>query len=701
MRGNQGPVVRAWGAGGSPPGHFQDPARQLTSSATERAICASAPRFAGFPPKQMQTDSGAEGPADPAVDKPDAPVQPAASPTNRMFMLALGALGVVYGDIGTSPLYALRTCFSDEGGVVPTHDNVLGLLSLIFWSLILIVSIKYLAFVMRADNRGEGGILALMALAFPDRERTISRRTVWLFTAAGVFGAALLYGDGLITPAISVLGAMEGLEVATPLLKPYVVPLTILVLAGLFSVQRIGTGGVGKVFGWVMLAWFVTIALLGLKQIFRVPEVWLAVNPACAVKYFQANGLAGFHQLGAVFLVLTGAEALYADMGHFGKRPIRLAWFALVLPALFLNYLGQGALVLENPEAASNPFFRLAPSWALYPLITLGTAAAVIASQALISGSFSLTMQAVQLGYLPRVAIEHTSSSTRGQIYIPWINWGLMVACIGLVLGFRSSDNLAAAYGIAVVLTMIITTFLLFFAARRLWRWSAPQAGVMCVLFLAIELAFLVANLAKIEHGGWFPLAIGVIGLTLMSTWKTGRQRLRQRLINSLLPIEDFLRDVVESKPHRVPGTAIFLAGNPDGTPAALTHNFKHNRIIHKRVVLLTILIEEIPYVEMERRVEVSDLGQEFYRVIGRYGFMEEPDAQLVLKLCKPHGLNFREMETTYFLSRETIIPSQRRGLARWRKRLFAVMASNAQPANAFFRLPPNRVVELGLQVEI
>jgi KUP system potassium uptake protein len=516
-----------------------------------------------------------------------------------------------------------------------------------------------------------------------------------------VRGAALLYGDGLITPAISVLGAMEGLEIAAPNLKPYVVPLTVVILVGLFSVQRIGTGGVGRVFGWVMLLWFTTLAVLGIKEVFAAPEVLKCINPAYAWQFFTDNGWKGFHLLGSVFLVLTGAEALYADMGHFGKKPIRAAWFGLVLPALFLNYLGQGALVLGDPATAANPFYRLAPSWALYPLVALATAAAVIASQALISGSFSLTMQAVQLGYIPRMAIEHTSSSTRGQIYIPWINWGLMFACIGLVLGFRSSENLAAAYGIAVVLTMLITTLLFYFTARRLWKWRLLPTAALCAVFLGAELCFLGANLTKIAHGGWFPLTIGAIGFTLMATWKTGRNRLRQRLINSLLPIEDFLRDVTESKPHRVNGTAIFLAGNPDGTPAALTHNFKHNKIIHKRVVLLTILVEEIPYVDQERRVTVADLGEGFFRVIGRYGFMEEPDAQEILKLCKPHGLNFREMETTFFLSRETIISSQRRGLARWRKHLFALLSRNAQPANAYFRLPPNRVVELGLQVEI
>ena len=647
----------------------------------------------------MQTDSVPGSASAPSVN-PDSGKRHVAVKAG-LAATALAALGVVYGDIGTSPLYALRTCFNPETGVSATHDNVLGILSLIFWSLILIVSVKYLVFVLRADNRGEGGILALMALAFPERSKESSTRTAWVLIAFGLFGAALLYGDGLITPAISVLGAMEGLEVATPALKPYVVPVTIIVLIGLFCVQRVGTGGVGRVFGWVMLLWFTTLAVLGFKQIFHTPEVLQCVNPTYAWRFFTENGLRGFHQLGAVFLVLTGAEALYADMGHFGKKPIRMAWFGLVLPALFINYLGQGALVLDTPEAASNPFYRLAPSWALYPLVALATAAAVIASQALISGSFSLTMQAVQLGYMPRVAIEHTSSSARGQIYIPWVNWGLMIACIGLVLGFRSSDNLASAYGIAVVLTMIITTLLFYFTARRLWKWNLFPTAALCAVFLAAELAFLSANLVKIQHGGWFPLTIGVIGFTIMSTWKTGRNRLRQRLVNSLLPIEDFLKDVAESKPQRVSGTAIFLAGNPDGTPAALTHNFKHNKIIHKRVVLLTILIEEIPFVETERRVEVADLGEGFFRVIGRYGFMEEPDALEILKLCKPHGLNFREMETTFFLSRETIISSERRGLARWRKRLFALLSRNAQPANAYFRLPPNRVVELGLQVEI
>lgn len=623
------------------------------------------------------------------------------SERTRLGALALGALGVVYGDIGTSPLYALRSCFTGPTGVEPSPENVLGVLSLIFWALVLIVSVKYIALVLCADNRGEGGILALMTLAFPERERATATRAVWLFTILGIFGAALLYGDGLITPAITVLGAIEGLEVVTPLFKPYTVPLSVLVLVALFSVQRVGTGGVGRVFGWAMLVWFVTIATLGVSEVCRAPEVLAAISPHHGVRFFLANGWRGFHVLGSVFLVLTGAEALYADMGHFGRRPIRLAWFSLVLPALFLNYLGQGALVLHHPDAAVNPFYRLAPSWALYPLIVLATCAAVIASQALISGSFSLTMQAVQLGYAPRMAIAHTSSAERGQIYIPLVNWALMAACIGLVIGFGSSDNLAAAYGIAVVLTMVITTCLFFFAARRLWGWSSIATGVLCAIFLAAEGAFLGANIVKIQHGGWFPLVVGALGFTLMSTWKTGRARLRTRLSSSILPINDFLSSITDGSPVRVKGTAVFLAGNPEGTPLALIHNLKHNKTLHERVILLTMLIEEVPYVEKERRVEVTDLGKSFYRVIARYGFMENPQVPEILALCKSHGVNIREMEATFFLSRETIIASKRPGLARWRKHLFSLMARNAQPATVYYRLPVNRVVELGMQIEI
>jgi KUP system potassium uptake protein len=450
-----------------------------------------------------------------------------------------------------------------------------------------------------------------------------------------------------------------------------------------------------------MLGWFAVLAILGINGLWRAPEVLAAISPHHAVRFFIANGWRGTQVLGSVFLVLTGAEALYADMGHFGRKPIRLAWWGLVLPALFLNYLGQGALVLQHPEAAVNPFYRLAPVWALYPLVGLATAAAVVASQALISGAFSLTMQAVQLGYAPRVAIAHTSSAERGQVYVPFINWSLMTACIGLVLGFRTSDNLAAAYGIAVVLTMLITTGLFFFAARRLWGWNRVLAGTVCGVFLSVEVGFLGANVLKIPHGGWFPLVVGLFGLVFMSTWKTGRARLRQRLTHSLLPIADFLQSVEEGPPIRVKGTAVFLAGNPEGTPLALLHNLKHNKTLHERVILLTILVEEVPYVDDDRRVEVTDLGNTFYRVVGRYGFMEQPQVPELLARCKALGLNFREQETTFFLSRETVVASDRRGLARWRKHLFGLMARNAQPATAYFRLPANRVVELGMQIEI
>jgi KUP system potassium uptake protein len=494
---------------------------------------------------------------------------------------------------------------------------------------------------------------------------------------------------------------VEGLEVATPFFKSYTVHLSVLILVVLFSVQSTGTGGLGRIFGWVMLVWFASIAVLGTRQVLEAPEVLTAILPHHGARFILSNGWPGFHVLGSVFLVLTGAEALYADMGHFGRKPIRVAWFALVLPALFLNYLGQGALVLHEPDAAVNPFYRLAPQWALYPLVILATGAAVIASQALISGSFSLTMQAVRLGYAPRVAIIHTSSAERGQIYIPWVNWVFMVVCIGLVVGFKSSGNLAAAYGLGVVLTMLITTCLFFFAARRLWGWSRLKAAVIGLIFLTAELAFFGANIIKIGHGGWFPLTVGVLGFILMSTWETGRALLRQRLASSILPIADFLKSVLDHPPARVKGTAVFLSGNPEGTPLAMIHNLKHNKTLHARVILLTVLIEEVPYVEKERRVEVTDLSNSFFRVIARYGFMEEPRVPEILDRCKSCGLNVREMDTTFFLSRETIIASQRRGLARWRKHLFGLMSRNAQPATAYFGLPVNRVVELGMQIEI
>ena len=613
--------------------------------------------------------------------------------------LLLGALGVVFGDIGTSPLYAMRECFYGAHHVEPTPGNVLGVLSLIFWSLVAIVSVKYLIFVTRANNKGEGGDLALLSLAFPDRER--AGRVGQLVILLGVFGATLLYGDGMITPAVTVLSAVEGLTVATHAFEHFIVPITIAILIGLFSFQRVGTGRVGFIFGPVMLLWFFTIAALGLAGIARAPRVLAAFNPWYAVQFFVNNGWAGFIVLGAVFLCVTGAEALYADMGHFGIKPIRRGWFAVVFPALLLNYFGQGALLLNNPAAAVNPFYLLAPKWMLIPLVVLATIAAVIASQALIAGAFSLTMQAIQLGYFPRLVINHTSHAEKGQIYMPQVNWTLMVASVGLVLGFGSSSDLAAAYGVAVTLAMVVTSTLFFFAAQRLWGWSPLLTAFLCSGFFIIELAFLSSNLIKIPHGGWFPLVVGAAIFTLMSTWHTGRRILRTKLTASTLPFDLFLTDVKASQPTRVPGTSVFMAGNPSGTPVALLHNLKHNKVLHDRVIILTCVTRDMPYVsENERlKLEKADLG--FYRVIGYFGFMEEPNVPRLLELCQREGLEFKPEQTTFFLSRETIIPTRTPGMALWRERLFAMMSRNSQHATTFFRLPVNRVVELGMQVEL
>ena len=625
----------------------------------------------------------------------------AAPPRGKyLFVLALGALGVVYGDIGTSPLYALRECFHGPHAVAPTPANVLGVLSLITWSLIVVVSIKYLVFVMRADNRAEGGILALLALAVPPRSERSRRQ--WTLTALGLFGAALLYGDGVITPAISVLSAVEGLEIAAPALEPYLIPITVAILIGLFLVQHRGTAGVGAVFGPIMVVWFLVIGWLGLASLVNNPGVLAAVNPLHGAEFFLRNGWMGFLVLGAVFLVVTGGEALYADMGHFGKRPIRLAWFALALPALLLNYYGQGALLLQEPGAAEHPFYHLAPAWANLPLVLLATAATVIASQALISGAFSLTRQAVQLGYSPRVTVEHTSEREIGQIYIPSLNWALMLACIGLVLGFRSSSALAAAYGIAVTGTMAITTVLFYEVARHRWGWPKPAIAALALFFLVIDLAFFGANVVKIVQGGWFPLLVGAFVFTLLSTWKRGREVLAARLTALSLPLEDFLASLLRHPPTRVPGTAVFMHSGARGTPPALLHNLKHNQVLHTQVVLLTVTTEEVPYVAEEERAQAEPLGHGFFRVLLRYGFMEDPAVPKALERVQAPGLSLRPPETTYFLGRETLIASRRLGgMALWRERLFAWMARNATTATAYFCLPPNRVVELGAQVEI
>jgi KUP system potassium uptake protein len=652
----------------------------------------------------MRSDEPDDKQMDPVpADAPGAPAAQhghGAQPRGRyLALLSLSALGVVYGDIGTSPLYSIKESFHHAHNIQPTEANVLGVLSMVFWSLVLIISVKYALFVLRADNRGEGGILALTSLATPVAARRRSGR--WVLIMLGLFGTALLYGDGMITPVISVLSAVEGLGVATPFFEPYVVPITIAILVGLFAVQQRGTAGIGKVFGPVMVLWFLTLVALGLSQIVREPHVFVALNPLLAARFFAENGYNGFLVLGSVFLVVTGGEALYADMGHFGVRPIRYAWFVVVLPALLINYFGQGALLLRNPEAVENPFFRMAPPWALYPLVVLATLATVIASQALITGAFSLTMQAVQLGYMPRVLIEHTSSKERGQIYIPSINWALMVSCIGLVLGFRSSSNVAAAYGVAVTTTMVITTLLLFTVERERWKWPLWASVGFTAFFLVVDLAFWGANIVKIPHGGWFPLVVGVLIFAAMTTWKTGRQLLGSRLAESSLPWEFFVHDMAENPIHRVPGTAVFMYGNPEGTPPALLHSLKHYKVIHEQVVLLAIDTAEVPHVLPEERFTVDALGHGFFRIVLRYGFMEDPDVPAALADVRAPGLDLAPGRTTFFLGRETLIPSKRPGMALWREKLFALMARNARPATAFFGLPPNRVVELGAQIEL
>ena len=607
------------------------------------------------------------------------------------------AIGVVYGDIGTSPLYALRECFYGSHSVPATHENVLGILSLIIYSLLLVISIKYIAIVMRADNQGEGGILALTAL-LPPRD---TNRATGALILLGIFGASLLYGDGIITPAITVLGAIEGLKVATPLFEPYVAPVAVVILVAVFAIQRHGTHRVGRMFGPIMVMWFVVIGALGIVWLMEHPVVLTAVDPRHGYAFFREHGWHGFAVLGAVFLVVTGGEALYADMGHFGKRPIRLAWYALVLPALLLNYFGQGALLLENPSAAAQPFFLLAPGWALVPLVILATAAAIIASQALISGAFSLTQQAIQLGYCPRMDIEHTSHHEMGQVYVPQVNWALMVSTIVVVIGFGSSTALAAAYGIAVTLTMVITAILLQTVASERWGWPPVVAYLVTGFFLIIDLAFFGANALKVAHGGWLPLVIGGALFTVMTTWKTGRRIVAERLTARAIPIEDFLTSVQNTPPARVPGTAVFMTAQPKGTPPALAHNLRYNKVLHKHVVTLMVTTQPVPHVPANQRATVRSLGQGVFEVTMRYGFMEDPNVpEALIRACEK-GLALDEDDITYFLGRETLIVSKTPGMAMWREHLFALMTRNAVRATTFFRLPPERVVELGVQVEL
>ncbi|MGE0708435.1 MAG: potassium transporter Kup [Planctomycetota bacterium] len=612
----------------------------------------------------------------------------------------LTALGIVYGDIGTSPLYAIRECLQPAHGVPVTEANVLGVLSLIFWSLLVVISTKYLLLVMRADNRGEGGILALMSLLHTGPlPRAWGPRAIVLM---GLFGAALLYGDGTITPAISVLSAIEGLEVATPLFADYVIPITCAILVGLFAFQRRGTAGVGILFGPVTLVWFLVLAALGVSSIALAPRVLSALSPSHGVAFLLHNGWHGFLVVGAVFLVVTGGEALYADMGHFGRRPIRLAWFGLVLPALLLNYFGQGALLLRDPTKISNPFYLMAPSWGLYPLVALSTAATVIASQAVISGAFSLSRQAIQLGYLPRMEVEHTSADEIGQIYVPAINWALLAATLVLVIGFRRSTNLAAAYGVAVTTTMVITTCLIFLLARRQWGWSLPLAAGVFGAFLVVDLTFFAANIVKVPDGGWFPLAVGAGVYLLFATWKRGRELLGERLAERSVPLTDVLAQLESSPPVRLPGrVAAFMTSSSQAAPPVLIHHLRHNGVLQERVLLLTVVTREVPYVANPERVQLEELGQGFVRVVAHFGFMETPTVARILRQCRARGLSVRKRDITFYLGRETLLATKRPGMAIWRERLFAFMSRNAQRATYYFRIPPEQVFEIGVQVEL
>jgi KUP system potassium uptake protein len=619
------------------------------------------------------------------------------SPSTRA--LALGAVGVVFGDIGTSPLYTLQEIFSSTYGLGVSRETVLGVLSLVFWALLLVVTLKYVMFVMRADNKGEGGIMALLALA---RNSVRSQpRLRWLIALVAIFGAALFYGDGVITPAISVLSAVEGIKVAAPTLTPWVVPISVAILLGLFLLQKFGTARVGGLFAPVMCVWFVVIALLGVRMIARAPEILLALNPYHAIRFFDSHGIAAFLALGGVVLAVTGTEALYADMGHFGKTPIRRAWVFFVFPALLLNYFGQGALLLGEPQASGNPFYLLVPHVLLIPMIVLASAATVIASQAVISGAFSMTREAVQLGYSPRMRVVHTSSRMSGQIFVPWINGMLLVLVIAAVIGFRSSENLGAAYGIAVTGTMVVTTLLMLIVAVRMWHWKLPLVMAFGVVFLTIDLAFFGANLLKVEHGGWFPLALGLMLFTVMTTWRRGRELVLRQLQHGGLALAPFVASIAEHPPLRVPGTAVFMTANLQAVPHALLHSMKHFKTLHARNVLLNVETLEAPFAGESERIELHDLGHTFHTLTLRFGFAEDQNVPAAMAACAKHGLAFDMMDTTFFLSRETIVATRRPGMVLWRDKLFAFLSRNAMPATTFFDIPGNRLVELGTQVEI
>tara|TARA_R110000782_G_scaffold78293_5_gene156129 strand:+ start:118562 stop:120496 length:1935 start_codon:yes stop_codon:yes gene_type:complete len=644
----------------------------------------------------MADDSKIPAAANPS--SPDPAHDSAHGHQSGMAKLAVGAIGIVFGDIGTSPLYAFRETFAGHHKLALDSDHILGVISLMFWSMMLVVTLKYVTIIMRADNKGEGGSLALLALI---NSQSGTRKWTTGIVMLGVFATALFYGDSMITPAVSVLSAVEGLAVYNPRLEPMILPSAVLILFGLFSIQRGGTNRVATLFGPIMLLYFCVIATLGVISIVQSPGILVALNPYWAVMFFVTDPLPAFLALGAVVLAVTGAEALYADMGHFGRNPIRVSWLVFVLPALMLNYMGQGALLVREGYAAlDSPFYNLAPNWLQLPLVGIATLAAIIASQAVISGAFSVTQQAIQLGFMPRLRISHTSASTAGQIYIPLVNWGLMTMVILLVLTFQTSSNLTAAYGIAVTGAMFIDNVLLTVVLFRLWKWHWSGAVALLSVFYIVDGAYLAANLTKIPDGGWFPLLIGFIIFTLLTTWSRGRTLMIERMRESAMPIPIFVASAANSA-VRVPGTAVFMTSSPDGVPHALLHNLKHNKVLHERVILLTVKITDVPVVQDAGRCQLEDLGRGFFRLILHYGFMQEPDVPAALKRIHECGQSFKMMDTSFFLARQTLLPSSRPGMAVWREKIFAWMLRNAESAMEFFRLPTNRVVELGSQVEI
>ncbi len=618
---------------------------------------------------------------------------------NSLRMLALAALGVVFGDIGTSPLYAIRECFHGEYGIPVTPENIYGVLSLMFWALIIIVSVKYLAYIFQADNRGEGGVIALTA-QLKKHSPSVSKGRLFLI-GMGIFGACLLYGDGMITPAISVLSAVEGLKVVTLEFEKFVIPITLLILAVLFLLQKRGTAKIGALFGPIILIWFLTLAVLGIREIISHPMIFKALSPTYGISFLIQSGLHGFTVLGAVFLVVTGAEALYADLGHFGKKPIRLVWFGLVLPALVINYFGQGALLLSNPAEAYHPFYAMVPSWALIPMLILATCATIIASQAVITGVFSLTRQAIQMGYLPRLKIVHTSSRHFGQIYIPTINWLMMIATLILVLGFQSSSKLAAAYGVAVTTTMLIATILFYVIARERWSWGFFKVGIPVLLFLIADIAFLSANLNKIFHGAWFPLVLGAVAMIIMSTWQQGRKYLSEQLSKMVMPYETMRDKIAEEKIQRVKGHAIFLTGRPKNIPVALTHNIEHFKTLHSNIILLNFSLLEIPRVPNMEKLKIDELGSGFYQVTAYYGYMESPSVPKLLALAKGQGLDIPIETSSFFLGREKLIVDGGHRMYRWRAHLFSFLSRNAYDASAFFEIPEDRVIEVGIRLTV